>query len=173
MAPRFEPEQILAVLTRHGVRFVLIGGVAASLHGSEQVTRDIDIVHENTASNLDRLVAALTELGALRISIPGERTEPRADDFVLRIEQFVCPIGNIDVIVDARSIGGYNDIIGQSESIELTVGLQIQIADIDQIILSKAGSGRDKDPNHIRSLERIKELRAEQRLNRPGPDLVG
>lgn len=149
------------------MNFVLIGGVAAALHGSEQVTRDIDIVPEMTPANVDRLVAALTELGAFRASVPDELTEPRSQDFALRIEQFVCPIGNIDVIVEARSIGSYEDLVDEAETIDLNAGLRIQIAGIDQIIQSKAGSGRDKDPNHIRSLERIKELKAEQRADGP------
>ncbi len=39
----FDPRPILGVLARHEVRFVVIGGVAASLQGSTTITNDFDI----------------------------------------------------------------------------------------------------------------------------------
>jgi len=39
----FQPEEVLRLLDRHRVRYVLIGGLAAILHGSPSVTRDIDV----------------------------------------------------------------------------------------------------------------------------------
>lgn len=41
--PRFDPEAMLRVLTDHQVRYVLIGGLAATLHGSPVRTGDADI----------------------------------------------------------------------------------------------------------------------------------
>lgn len=144
--------------------FVVIGGVAATLQGSDQITQDLDIAHEHSSANLERLVDALLELDATRITVPGAFTEPRVEDLANRIEQFVSPIGNIDLFFDARSIGGYADIIDAADEISLGDGVTIQVASIDHIIQSKAGSGRDKDPNHIRSLERLKELLAKRRI---------
>ena len=59
-----DTENILAVLRRHGVRFVLVGGIAAVVEGAPLTTFDIDVVHERSAANVRRLVAALAELGA-------------------------------------------------------------------------------------------------------------
>ena len=64
MAPEFRPDRILRVLEQHDVRFVLIGGLAATAHGSPQVTNDVDITPERSRENLHRLSAALKELGA-------------------------------------------------------------------------------------------------------------
>jgi len=40
---RFDPERLLEVLTRHGVEFVLIGGLVSAVHGSPLPTADVDI----------------------------------------------------------------------------------------------------------------------------------
>ena len=61
-APRFG--DALATLARHGVEFVVVGGVAAVLNGAPISTFDLDIVHARSEENLDRLLAALTELDA-------------------------------------------------------------------------------------------------------------
>ena len=62
--PRFDPEAILQLLERHEVRYVLIGGLAATLHGSPLRTGDADICPAATPDNLERLAAALREMEA-------------------------------------------------------------------------------------------------------------
>src|SRR5690606_38182380 len=54
----------LELLSRHGVDFVVVGGVAAVLQGVPLVTFDVDVVHGRTDENVDRLLAALAELDA-------------------------------------------------------------------------------------------------------------
>ena len=41
------------------VEFVVIGGLAATLHGSARITLDLDICFSRAPLNLNRLVAAL------------------------------------------------------------------------------------------------------------------
>ena len=60
----FQPEQMFQVLEEHGVRFVLIGGFAAVIHGSPYVTTDIDLVPEGSLENLGRLSGALRAMNA-------------------------------------------------------------------------------------------------------------
>src|SRR5438046_10285677 len=60
----FDPRPILGVLVRHEVRFVVIGGIAASLQGSTTITNDFDICYARAPENLERLVRALSELHA-------------------------------------------------------------------------------------------------------------
>jgi hypothetical protein len=54
----------LPALHDAGVDFVLIGGVAARLHGSPTLTRDLDICHSRAQTNLERLSHVLEQLGA-------------------------------------------------------------------------------------------------------------
>jgi len=52
-------EATLKALSERGVNFVVIGGYAATLHGSAYLTRDLDICYERTPENMERLVSAL------------------------------------------------------------------------------------------------------------------
>jgi hypothetical protein len=63
-------------LRRHGVRFVLVGGVAAVIEGAPIATFDLDVVPDREAHNIDRLVEALAELKA---HYRGRRLRPAPD----------------------------------------------------------------------------------------------
>ncbi len=63
-SPRFL--EILKVLTRHRVDFIIVGGVSAVLHGAPVTTFDLDVVHARNRENVLRLISALEELEALR-----------------------------------------------------------------------------------------------------------
>ena len=67
----FDPERMLSALADHEVRFILIGGMAAVLHGDVGVTVDIDVVPERSDENLERLAEALRGLDA-RLRTEGE-----------------------------------------------------------------------------------------------------
>lgn len=60
----FPLAELLGVLVRHGMEFVVVGGVAAVLNGAPINTLDLDILHRRTPENVGRLLAALTELDA-------------------------------------------------------------------------------------------------------------
>ena len=56
-------EGLLEALSGAGVEFILVGGVAATVHGSARLTQDIDVVYARAGENLERLVAALAAHG--------------------------------------------------------------------------------------------------------------
>jgi hypothetical protein len=62
--PAAEVAPLLAVLRRHRVRFVLVGGVAAVVEGAPLSTLDVDVVHDRSSNNVRRLMGALAELAA-------------------------------------------------------------------------------------------------------------
>ncbi len=60
----FEPLLALRVLNEHGVRFILIGGFAATIRGSPVITGDLDLCYARDHRNLEALAEALQELQA-------------------------------------------------------------------------------------------------------------
>jgi hypothetical protein len=54
--------ELLRRLLQAQVEFILVGGVAATVHGSSRLTVDLDIVYRRTRANADRIVSALAEL---------------------------------------------------------------------------------------------------------------
>ncbi|HSK90492.1 MAG TPA: hypothetical protein VK875_04185 [Euzebyales bacterium] len=156
--PRFfEPDRILRVLTEHGVRFVLVGGIAATVHGSPSVTYDIDLAPEQSPDNLERLAAALTELGAVRYTEPEEDlAAPRADELSARVEQFASPIGYIDVLRELRAVGGYEQLLATAEQVDLA-GVPVYVAALDDIIASKQAAHRPKDLAQLPALYALRD----------------
>ena len=64
----FSPDRVLQTLARHGVEYLLVGGLAARAHGARRQTADVDCVPNTTDENLTRMAAALVELnGRLRV----------------------------------------------------------------------------------------------------------
>src|ERR1035437_7168737 len=58
----YRPDEILEVLERHQVFYVVIGGLAAELRGTPYVTRDVDVTPARTRENFTKLAAALARL---------------------------------------------------------------------------------------------------------------
>lgn len=56
---------VLRALTQAEVRFVVVGGVAVTLHGHMRATVDLDIVLDLVTENITRALAALTDLGLI------------------------------------------------------------------------------------------------------------
>jgi hypothetical protein len=142
----FEPDRILKVLAEHGVRYVLVGGIAATLRGSPSMTYDIDVAPELSSDNLERLADALRDLGAVRYTEPDEDiAEPHAAEMSARVEQFASPIGYIDVLRELRAIGGYARLIDAAELIEVA-GTSVYVAALDDIIASKEAAAPSLSP---------------------------
>lgn len=162
---RFRADEILRVLARHGVQFVLIGGFAASVHGSPMLTTDVDITPEETAENLSRLSAALTELDA-RIRAEGIEPLPFSHDAESlaagRIWNLTTRFGDLDISLTPSGTGGYDDL--RRDAVEVTVrGVPVLLASLADIVRSKAAAGRDKDR---RALPVLRELLARETRRR-------
>lgn len=59
---------LLRVLDDHDVAYILVGGAAATVHGSARLTLDVDVVYQRTPDNLGRLVNALVPYAPGRIA---------------------------------------------------------------------------------------------------------
>ena len=74
----FDPYAILAALDRQRVTYILIGGFARVIQGTDELTDGLDIVPSLRAENLRRLALALDELG--RRARRPQAARPRGGD---------------------------------------------------------------------------------------------
>lgn len=150
--PAFDPEGILRTLTRHEVAFVLIGGLAATIHGSPLRTNDADICPSTTARNLKRLALALQDLDArLRSSDAAEGVPFSIDPVALKRAEMwnlVTRLGELDVSFRPSGTAGYEDLVRGSVLVDLD-GLAVKVASLLDIIRSKEAAGRAKDRNAL------------------------
>jgi len=146
--PPFEPKEILRTLDRHGVRYVVIGGVAATLHGSPHVTGDTDVCPAKDPENLRRLALALVEMDA-RIRTPdAEDGLPFARDerFLAGVDlvNLVTRHGDFDLSFTPAGTSGYDDLAANAVSFDLG-GLVVPTAALEDVIRSKEAANRPKD----------------------------
>jgi predicted nucleotidyltransferase len=153
-------EELLGALVRRDVQFIIVGGVAATLHGSARLTSDIDITYARSSANIDRLVQALEPLH------PYLRGAPRGLPFVFDKETvkrglnftLVTDAGPIDLWGELSGVGGFDALIEKSIAVEL-FGIRCQCIDLESLITSKRAAGRPKDLEVIAELEAIREER--------------
>ena len=147
-----------------GVRFVVIGGVAATAHGSARVTDDVDICYDPTDDNRDRLAATLANWGAyLRGVEPGLpfimdarmlRTTP--------VMTLVTRQGNIDVMDRVAGVGEFADVWAESQEVDAG-GTTFRVLSLPALIRAKRAAGRKKDRDQLPELEALLELKRKRK----------
>jgi len=173
VAPEFDGPAIVEVLTRHGVGFVVIGGFAASMHGSPLLTNDIDVVPAGDRENWARLSVALKELDAKVRAV--ELDEPRPFDHdadslaASRIWNLTTKFGDLDITQMPAGTEGYDDLKRDAVEIELG-GVHICLASLADIVRSKEAAGRDKDRLALPVLRELVAMQLREKTGRPSPD---
>jgi len=156
----YDPERALKVLARHRVRFVLIGGVAATLHGSPLLTADVDVAYERTKENLTRLAAALREMHARLRGLerdlpfrPDARTLEMGSNFT-----FATDVGDLDCLGWTEGVASFADL--EARAVRLRLGAEeVLVASLDDLIAMKRAAGRPKDKIAVMELEAIRDSR--------------
>lgn len=158
--PELSPERLLGVLADHRVRFVLVGGFAAVIHGSPYVTTDVDVVPERSEENLRRLSDALRAMHA-RVWTPGEPEGVLFDHDARslggsNVWNLVTDHGRLDVTFVPSGTSGFEDL--ERDALHLTIlGVDVDVASLADVIRSKEAAGREKDRLVLPVLRRILE----------------
>ena len=146
---------LLPLLVNAGVRFIVVGGAAATAHGSARLTYDVDVVYARDPGNIRCLSMALRDAEPyLRGAPPGlpftwdEATIEAGLNFTL-----TTALGDLDLFGEVTGGGRYEDLLPHSS--ELSVfGVQCRFVTLERLIQLKRASGRPRD------LEAIAELQA-------------
>jgi hypothetical protein len=146
--PRFDPEAMLRVLADHEVQYVLIGGLAATLHGSPLRTGDADICPARDRDNLERLAEALRKMDArIRAGDAPDGLPFACDTAFFRTVELVnltTRLGDLDVSLVPSGTTGYHDLLPGLVRYDLG-GLVVPVAGLADVIRSKEAAGRAKD----------------------------
>jgi hypothetical protein len=147
--------ELLKILIRNKVNFLLIGGVAVNFYGYSRPTGDLDIWLEPTNENKLKLIICLEEIGILSEDIK-----------IIRNVDFSIPIAfhignNPPFVIDfLTKIAGvkWHDAWSLKTILELET-LQIPFIHLNHLKQNKIASGRAKDINDVEQLQRIEQLR--------------
>lgn len=154
----FAPDRLLAALAGHGVEFVVIGGLAATIHGSTLVTFDVDVTPRRTRDNLARLSEALTDLGArIRDDAGGPGLLFNHDAASLADAQMwnlTTDVGDLDVTFVPAGTRGFEDLARDAVRVDIA-GVTLLVASLADVIRSKEAAGREKDRAALPLLRRL------------------
>lgn len=170
-----DTERIITTLAEHRVRFALVGGIAAIVHGYSGATFDFDLVPSAETANLNRLGRALQALNAVVWADPSRKdlfaggTPPEADAFgstakglrSQRVWHLTSDAGLIDIAMQIDGVGDYRALKPALETTNV-FGVDIGVASLRDIIRSKRAVARAKD---LRALPELEDL-LEQRTRR-------
>jgi len=151
---------ILSGLRENDVKFVVVGGLAGTAHGSRRVTDDVDICYETSSANTERLAATLSKWNAYPRGI-----EPDLPFFMDARQFRATPMmtlttreGFIDVLDVVKGVGGYTDCHRRSTEVE-AFDLRFRVLDLPALIDAKRATGRPKDIDQLPELEALLALR--------------
>lgn len=146
----------LDALRNGQVRFIVIGGAAATAHGSTLLTNDLDVVYARSPEDIARLASALAPhspyLRGVPAGLPFKFDAPtikRGLNFTLDTD-----FGPLDLLGEATGGGTYDALLAHTISIDLFGGPCLCV-DLPMLIRLKRAAGRPKDILALAELEAL------------------
>lgn len=160
----FRFSQIISLLQRHGVHFIVIGGVAESLLGSPRVTYDLDICYEKTRANVEKLAAVLKDLSATLRGVPKDLRYALDAGLLWNGVNFTfeTPTADFDALGYVEPIGDYGKLALSARSVDFN-GVPTMVISIDDLIAIRRHLNRQKDRESLSQLLAIKRVQDEKR----------
>lgn len=152
----FDLNLLLETLARHGVDYVVIGGVAVQVHGHRRTTMDLDLTPDPAPENLRRLATALQELGARPLDPAMAESEISVTDPERLAVAPIVPLlltrhGQVHVLKEPKGARAFELLRDAALVVEID-GVEVAIASLDDLIRMKRAAGRPEDLDDIVAL---------------------
>jgi predicted nucleotidyltransferase len=149
--------ELLKILSKHEVDFIVVGGVCAVLHGAPVTTFDLDIVHSRSRKNITRLVSALEELEAYYRERKDKQITPKQAHLASPGHHLLMTkSGPLDLLGTIGRGHTYNDLLPRT--VELNVSdRQVRMLGLEVLIQVKKETITEKDKIIIPILQRTLE----------------
>lgn len=148
--------ELFRVLAEHGVDYLVVGGVAAQVHGRRRTTMDLDVTPAPDAENLERLAAALVALDAHPVKLGPSAPTPTAEQ--LRVAPVVPPLatrhGELHILNGVPGATEYTAMRARALRTDLD-GIATSIVGVDDLIRMKQMAGRPSDLEDIEALTAV------------------
>ncbi len=150
MNPSFR--EILELLNKYEVEYIVVGGVAAVIQGAPITTFDLDALVRISDDNASRLSLALDELDA-RYREHQSTIKPTKEDILAGGHLLLLTrAGPLDVLGFIGDKDRYEDLVHLSSEVAMTIG-RFRVLDLEELIRQKKATDRPKDRAVIELLE--------------------
>ncbi|MBX9577617.1 MAG: hypothetical protein K2W97_03955 [Chthoniobacterales bacterium] len=142
-------EELLELLLKNNIRFIVVGGLAVAMNGIVRTTDDVDILIDDSAENITLLLHTLKSFGE------GHASELSLEDFIdeegaIRIiEAFP-----LDIFVRMQGMK-YDDMQAMTAQYTMPYGLTVPFLHAKGLIALKTGSVREKDQFDVVALKAL------------------
>ena len=155
--PRFDPYAVLRELERERVTYVMVGGLARVIQGSDELTRGIDLTPSPRPQNLDRLQRALENLNARRRDrkpLELGELDPKRDPVLA----LTSDAGEVKIVLEPAGTRGYDDLRHRATREPIGEGLRPPVAGAGDLVRMLEALGREHDLPTIATMQRVLEL---------------
>ena len=152
---RLDPYEVFHALDHERVAYVLIGGLARVLEGSDEITRGVDLTPSTRPENLRRLESALESLDA-RPAVGGELSIEALDQQA--VLELKSAHGEIKLVREPEGTRGYDDLRRAARREPIGQGLRIPVASPGDLVRMLSALGRERDELKIETMRRVVEL---------------
>jgi hypothetical protein len=155
--PRFDPYAIFEELDRVKTFFVVIGGLARVIQGSDELTHGLDIAPSLNKENLSRLGRALESLNARRVD--GQPLDlSDLDSQREPVIELTSDAGQIKIVPEPAGTRGYEDLRFRANRERLGHGVRPSVASPGDLVRMMEALGRQPDPLVLETMRRVLEL---------------
>ena len=158
MSPaRFDPYAVLRELERERVTYVVVGGLARVIQGSDELTRGIDLTPSTRPQNLERLQCALENLNARRRDrkpLELGALDPKRD----AVLALTSDAGEVKIVLEPAGTRGYDDLRHRATREPIGEGLRPPVAGAGDLVRMLEALGREHDRPTIATMQRVLEL---------------
>lgn len=145
--------ELLERLCASGVEFILVGGLAAVVHGSPATTMDVDIVHKRTPENIARIMKLLESLETVYRRPDDKKIEPKESELEgMGRMLFTKSLGPLDILSFIEERKTYEDLIHHTVEIPFR-GHMIRVLDLKVMVDLKRLSSAPEDKQRLAILE--------------------
>jgi hypothetical protein len=159
---------LLEGLLEAGVKFILVGGLAAVVQGAPITTMDVDIVPDRSSENITKLLTFLKTISAFHRRPDDIVIKPKESDFSGRGHAlFTTRLGPLDILAVIEEGKAYEDLLDHTVDIEFR-DHKIRVLDLKRLVELKRTSRDSKDKQRLPVLEEtLRQLEEEFESDKP------
>ncbi len=151
-------QSLLQLLIESDIDFVVIGGFAAILHGSTQITQDIDICAQLTLEHIEKFRTLLASLHPFHRMTPQRISflEKHPEEKLIKNLYLRTDLGVLDILSLLPDVGDFETLASRADIFEIE-GKKVKVLCLDDLIKAKTLVGREKDKATVLELKVIRE----------------
>lgn len=154
---KFDPYGLLQALDEHRVTYIVVGGFARVLQGTEEITRGLDIVPSTRTENVRRLDGALRDLDATLPDGPA----PTLDESTITAQpvlELATKHGQLKIVPEPLGTRGYDDLRRAATREPLGRGVRPSVASIGDLARMVSALSDEERLPQLMQLRRLVEL---------------